>query len=179
MLAALISGCGAVNLPERAVVPGDARAVHVKLDSAVPARLVRVTGDQPTAICEAPCNRAVDVAAATFRVESPEYEPTRDFEIPASKRGVVVRYGADAAGESLGVGLLVVPGVTAAAIGGTLMLLDASGRDDFDGATIPGAILIGAGVSVAIGGFVVWALARSNVTIEEAAKKSARGFTWD
>jgi hypothetical protein len=176
-IALAASGCGTVTLPS-SVAPGDPHAVHVRLESPVPARLVEIAPARQT-VCELPCDRDIDVSGRSFRVESPEYEPTRAFEIPAAKRGVVVRYGSDATGESLGLGLLVVPGVTAAAVGGTLMLLEASGRDDFSGTMVPGGILVAAGANVAIGGFVLWALARSSVTLDEAVLTSARGVTWD
>ncbi|HTJ81637.1 MAG TPA: hypothetical protein VL400_07920 [Polyangiaceae bacterium] len=177
-LAVAAWGCGTVTRPS-SVAQGDPHAVHVRLESPVPARLVEIAPRDRQTACELPCDRDIDVSGRSFRVESPEYEPTRAFEIPAAKRGVVVHYGPDATGESLGLGLLVVPGVTAAAVGGTLMLLDASGRDDFTGTMVPGGILIAAGVSVAVGGFVLWALARSSVTLDEAVQTSARGLTWD
>jgi hypothetical protein len=151
----------------------------VHLDQAG-AELVRIPddGSEPIEVCKAPCDREV-AAGVTYRVELEDHEDTSDFVLPASARGIVLSPSPDATGTTLGVGLLIVPGSMAVASGLVLIGLDQGGRADFQGTSLAGGIIAASGAVVAIGGVVVYALCRSDLSIDQAAKKAARGFEWD
>jgi hypothetical protein len=176
-LALASAGCGAVTPPSRAVLPGDATAVHVHLASPVPATLVATDASGLSSVaCTSPCDRALDTTGRTFTLEAPGHASSPTFLIPAARRGMVLRFDPSETGQTLGIGLLIVPGAAAATMGATLIMLDQSGREDFAGTTTAGAIIAGVGASFIVSGVVVWALLDSDVTLEEATKRAARGI---
>ncbi len=177
---ALGIGCGSVTPPARPIHAGDAARVHVHVASPVAATLVATDARGLRAtVCDSPCDATIDTVGRTFVLDARGHASSPELQIPPSGRGVVLRYEPSEIGQTLGIGLFVVPGAAAAAMGATLILLDQSGREDFAGTTPAGAIIAGSGAALVVSGILVWALVGSDVSIEEATKRAARGLSLD
>lgn len=174
-----MGACGAVTPAPMRTPESESGPVRVRFTSPTPAELSVARGAPgPGTICASPCEREIEVRGRTFVARSPLYDDSPTFAIPPLAKGVKVELSPSSLGNSVGLGLMAVPGATVGLLGGTFALLDASGRDDFEGATLPGAILALTGAHLLAGGLVVWAFAGSDVSISEGIARAASGVAF-
>lgn len=160
----LALGCGSVESRVSAPAsPGSREIVRV---AAVADRRATVVDASDRDVCTTPCTVDLDPKRGPFVVQIPYMPDSPPFELPpvASLQLSVVGGPPVLPGLAAVVGTVGGVGV---AIGLTLVFADLGGVRDLDGLALPAGLVTAGSAVVLSGGFVLWALSGTHVTLED------------